>query len=86
MASIGHPVTGDHLYNHGDPFLYRKTHKDFMRIEGDGEKSTSPYIQRQALHACGLSFIHPVTDEKMKLSAPLPGDIKLLIERLQTLK
>ena len=57
MASIGHPVTGDHLYNNGDPFLYRKLHGDFRRVEGDGEKSTSPFIERQALHAYRL-YLH----------------------------
>ena len=34
------------------------------------------YIKRQALHAAALSFTHPVTDEKMHFSAPLPKDMK----------
>lgn len=85
MASIGHPVTGDHLYNNGDPFLYRKLHGDFRRIEGAEEKSTSEYIDRQALHAYKLSFIHPVTNEKTELEAPLPDDIKSLIEKVRVL-
>lgn len=80
MASIGHPVTGDHLYNNGDPFLYRKLHGDFRRIEGADEQSTSPYIKRQALHAYKLSFTHPVTGELLNLKAPIPSDIKKLIE------
>ncbi len=83
LASIGHPVTGDHLYNNGDPFLYRQLHGDFRRVEGFDEKSTSPYIDRQALHACKLSFIHPVTDERLVLEAPLPEDIANLIEKIK---
>ena len=79
MASIGHPVTGDHLYNNGDPFLYRKLHGDFRRIEGDEEKSTSRYISRQALHAYRLSFIHPIAGQKLCLEAPLPEDMKKLL-------
>lgn len=82
MASIGHPVTGDHLYNNGDPFLYRKLHGDFRRIEGEDEKSTSDYIERQALHAYHLSFIHPITGEKLTLKAPLPDDMKALIKTI----
>ncbi len=82
MASIGHPVTGDHLYNNGDPFLYRKLHGDFRRIEGEYEKSTSDYIERQALHAYHLSFIHPITGEKLTLKAPLPDDMKALIKTI----
>lgn len=79
MASVGHPVTGDHLYNNGDPFLYRKLNGDFRRIEDSSEESTSEFIDRQALHAYYLSFIHPVTGEQIELEAPLPEDIKKLI-------
>lgn len=80
LSSIGHPITGDHLYNNGDPFLYRKLHGDFRRIEGADEVSTSEYIDRQALHAYSLTFIHPVTGEQLALEAPLPEDIKKMIE------
>lgn len=82
MASIGHPVTGDHLYNNGDPFLYRKLNGDFRRIEGEGEKSTSEYIDRQALHAYKLSFIHPITGKKLCLEAPMPHDMEEMIKRI----
>ena len=40
----------------------------------------SPLISRHALHAHKLSFIHPVTEEQMEIYAPLPDDIKVLIE------
>ena len=82
MASIGHPVTGDHLYNNGDPFLYRKLHGDYRRIEGEEEKSTSKYIDRQALHAYQLSFIHPITEKKLCLEAPMPNDMEVMIKRI----
>ena len=81
MASIGHPVTGDHLYNNGDPFLYRRLHGDFRREEGENEKSTSPYIDRQALHACFLSFYHPVSGRPVSFEAPLPKDMQDLIKK-----
>ena len=32
-------------------------------------------IQRQALHAWKLSFVHPITGEKMQFTAPLPEDM-----------
>lgn len=83
LASIGHPVTGDHLYNNGDPFLYRKLHGDYRRKEGIDEESTSPYIERQALHAFRLSFIHPVTGAALNLEAPVPQDIRALISAIQ---
>jgi 23S rRNA pseudouridine1911/1915/1917 synthase len=32
-------------------------------------------IQRQALHAWKLSFVHPITGEKMQFTAQLPADM-----------
>lgn len=32
------------------------------------------FIDRQALHACELSFLHPVTGERLNLTSPLPED------------
>ena len=85
LASIGHPITGDHLYNNGDPFLYRQLHGDFRRIEGADEVPTSEYIDRQALHAYSLTFTHPVTGETLDLEAPLPQDMLDLIEKVKNL-
>ena len=41
----------------------------------------SPLIGRHALHAYMLSFPHPMTDEKMTLTAPLCADMRALVER-----
>ena len=37
-------------------------------------------IPRPALHAVRLAFTHPVTGEPLSFTAPLPGDMKLLLE------
>jgi 23S rRNA pseudouridine1911/1915/1917 synthase len=42
--------------------------------------STSPFIQRQALHACRLSFVHPMTGQQMFFNAVLPNDIKAALD------
>lgn len=39
----------------------------------------SDLINRQALHACRVSFIHPITKETINISAELPEDMKKLI-------
>ena len=36
-------------------------------------------IQRQALHAWKLSFVHPITGEKMQFTAPLPEDMAAVL-------
>ena len=41
--------------------------------------SPSELINRQALHSYKLTFIHPVTKKELSLEAPLPNDIKNII-------
>jgi len=41
----------------------------------------SPDITRQALHAAVLELEHPSTGEKMRLVAPLHGDMRILLEK-----
>ena len=91
MAYMGHPVVGDHLYCHGDPFEYRRVYGD-PRPPLTGEKGprmeTNPeilsdIIDRQALHAASLEFIHPVTGEVIKLKAELPDDMKRAIDLIK---
>ena len=49
-------------------------------IVGDGlYYKESPYIERQALHAYSLTFIHPFTNKEITLKCPLSEDIKDLI-------
>ena len=90
LAALGHPVVGDHLYCHGDPFLYREVYGD-PRPPLTGEKGprmdTNPEVVseimgRQALHAFSLDFIHPVTGKEMHLEADLPDDMKNALERI----
>jgi len=37
---------------------------------------------RPALHALSLTFTHPITGERVTFSAPYPGDMKELLERM----
>lgn len=39
-------------------------------------------IERQALHAYKLSFFQPITKEKLEIEAPVPDDIKKIIEKI----
>lgn len=50
-------------------------------IVGDGLYSDiyTDKIKRQALHACAVRFIHPITREIMLIEAKMPFDIKMLI-------
>ena len=49
-------------------------------IVGDSLYGTeSPLISRQALHAYEVTFIHPISKEKIVIHSDLPDDIKNLI-------
>lgn len=49
------------------------------------DEETEPLIGRQALHAAGLSFIHPRTQEEMSFEAPLPADMLKLVDHYRWL-
>ncbi len=49
---------------------------------GAGKKTS--LIARQALHAAGISFLHPTSKEQKKIESKLPEDIKGLIEKLRS--
>lgn len=69
LAHIGYPVIGD---------------KTYRRFHYPGKKSTkvSPvdFFPRQALHALRISFAHPSTREYVEFTAPLPEDMRALLQ------
>ncbi len=68
--SLGHPLVGDGLYG---PFSQDFPNPNIPSLEMDKR------IGRQALHACYLSFWHPITGEKMTFMSPMPEDMAQLI-------
>jgi 23S rRNA pseudouridine1911/1915/1917 synthase len=73
MAHLKHPIVGDPLY--GGPLKLPKGATETLIAELRGFK-------RQALHAEKLEFIHPVSGEPVRCSAPIPTDMRLLIDAL----
>ncbi len=43
-------------------------------------------IDRQALHAAGLTFTHPITKKRLSFEAPLPSDMTAALEKLRRKK
>jgi 23S rRNA pseudouridine1911/1915/1917 synthase len=68
LASIGCPVLGDPVYGSGPPATAVRA-----AIAAAG-------LERQALHAAVLGFVHPVTGQNLRFESPLPPDMA----RLQT--
>jgi 23S rRNA pseudouridine1911/1915/1917 synthase len=72
LADQGHPVVGDRIYS--------RTQK-----VASGNSAEVPDLidfPRQALHAEKLRFNHPRTGRRVEFCAPLPGDLRRLLERL----
>jgi 23S rRNA pseudouridine1911/1915/1917 synthase len=43
-------------------------------------------LPRQALHACTLGFIHPISGEKMFFEQPLPEDFSSVLDKWRDYK
>lgn len=74
MAHLKHPIIGDPLY--GGPLKLPKGATEALAAELRGFK-------RQALHAETLEFAHPVSGEPVRASAPVPADLKRLMDALR---
>ncbi len=73
MAHIQHPLIGDDVYGR-------------RNIPGRVSESLKKLIvefPRQALHARELGIVHPGTGEEIHWEAPMPDDMKQLLEGLQ---
>ncbi|HPD18191.1 MAG TPA: RluA family pseudouridine synthase [Candidatus Goldiibacteriota bacterium] len=60
LASIGHPVAGDVLYN---------------RIEATGKETFTDDCSRLCLHAYSVEFFYEAAEKKIQITAPLPEEI-----------
>ncbi|MBF0349408.1 MAG: RluA family pseudouridine synthase [SAR324 cluster bacterium] len=75
LTSMGFPLIGDQQY--GTSPLHR-----LKNLPGPVKQQLSQ-LHRQALHAQELGFIHPVSQDYMKFSAPVPEDMSLLLDILR---
>ncbi len=76
MKSQGHTIFNDHRYG-GDKILKGTVFSKYKQFV----ENCFELCPRQALHAGGLSFIHPISGEKMSFQAPLPGDMNDLLNK-----
>jgi 23S rRNA pseudouridine1911/1915/1917 synthase len=73
LASAGHPLVGDATYGGGRTPSSRSA----------AARAAIAAFPRPALHAAALAFAHPVTGEPIALRAPLPADIRALVDALR---
>jgi 23S rRNA pseudouridine1911/1915/1917 synthase len=69
LASIGHPLEGDPVYA--------------KRAAGPASARKDTPFARQALHAWKLAFVHPRSAAPQSFEAPVPEDLRALLESLR---
>ena len=73
MEHIGYPIVGDPLY---------AGRKRYPKGASQELRETLEKFGRQALHAAKLTLTHPKSGKRVSYEAPLPGDMKHLIDML----
>ncbi|HEY0593556.1 MAG TPA: RluA family pseudouridine synthase [Thermoanaerobaculia bacterium] len=73
LRSIGHPIVGDPLYSG----------PQWKGIPNKQLQKAIAALDRQALHAASLTFPHPRTGEPMTFEAPLPEDLRSLLDLIR---
>jgi len=77
LAHLGHPLIGDPLYGQGFKSKLRKLPEPL--------RGKLAALDRQALHAEGLAFVHPVTGTLLKFNSPLPAELAEIVEAFKEL-
>jgi tRNA pseudouridine65 synthase len=67
LRHLGHPLVGDVNYGNGDINRRYRASYDLRRL---------------ALHAHAVAFDHPVSGARVAITAPMPDDLGLALERL----
>ena len=74
LAHTGHGLIGDPVYGRRQKLSSKAVSPAAIAVINN--------FSRQALHASTLGFVHPINKYKLRFQAPLPADIKNLIEIL----
>ena len=75
LAHIGHPVFGDPSYGGRSP-----SQGGLTGVKSRQAANLLKLIDRQALHAKTIGFLHPATNELVQFDSELPADMKAVLE------
>lgn len=77
LAHVGAPLMVDPIYGGNDAFYLSTIKRQYKGRHGE-----QPLVSRQTLHASALALDHPISGERLTLSADLPKDMRALINQL----
>ncbi len=75
LAHMGHPVLGDPVYGSG--------FKSSAKRLNERAQAALARLDRQALHAAGLGFEHPIKGKRLSFESLLPEDLSAVLEALR---
>lgn len=78
MNYIYTPLICDELYGDGRPLFLSDFKRSYRPSSSKPEKAL---LERQALHAHSIRFIHPLLNEELQLESELPKDMKAAINQ-----
>jgi len=83
LCHIGHPVFGDSTY--GGRRITGAVPSERSKVAKLREYVSNllKLIDRQALHAKTIGFVHPATKQKMWFDSELPNDMQAVLKRLE---
>jgi 23S rRNA pseudouridine1911/1915/1917 synthase len=86
LTHIGHPIVADKAYSGRDRLTLGDllTPEAARHLPSGSLDPASVLIDRQALHAHALRFLHPLTDKEVQLTAPLPADMARTLKALRS--
>lgn len=79
LAETGMPIVADPLYGDGEPFFLSRIKRGFR----EGAEPEKPLLARTALHALSITFRHPHTSVPCTVQAPLPKDLRSILQALR---
>jgi 23S rRNA pseudouridine1911/1915/1917 synthase len=82
LSHLGHPLVGDPLYGRGRS---SRAGGRFGAALPEPQRSALVGFPRQALHAAGLSLMHPTRQESLRFDVDLPPDMRELLDSLESI-
>ena len=78
LAASGLPILNDPFYGNETRLLLSDLKRGYK-----GRDDEKPLVARLALHASALTFTHPLSRERVTLTAPLPHDLEVALKYLR---
>lgn len=83
LAHVGCPVLCDRLYSGRASITEAMLHGGVDQAAGNDQQAL---LNRQALHAQKISFLHPISQEPITVEAPLPKDLQKCWDALRLIR